>query len=602
MPAIDSLLKPIPGPQPTGASLRYDPIYDKIKEARREEAGVPEWDVKPKVADWPQVVRLASEALTGKSKDLQIAAWLTEALLRQEGIKGLRDGLGLMQGLLERYWDGLYPELEDGDAEFRAAPLQWIGDYLVAGVRAAPISKAGHNALQHAESRTLGYEKDLEGDEGKSEARKAALAGGKLAPEEFDKGFEATPKAWYKALMADLAGALEALKALDALSTEKFGGGAPSFMKLRGAVEDVQRVVEGLLAKKLETDPDPVDATPMAIGGVAAGAAPAAGAQVLSAEPISVDDAAGRIAAAARYLQRADPQSPASYLLLRGFRWGELRARGGALEPRQLAAPPTDIRTRLKGLLLDGKWAELLSASEAVMATPFGRGWLDLQRYVLTAFDNLGAEYEPAARAVRVALAALLRDFPGLVDATLMDDTSTANAETREWLRQQSLGDLAPEAAGAVAGPAPPRAAGVTAGFDAIHERAMQEVRAGHADAGIQLLMREAEREQTPRGRFLRRAQAAAIMVDHGLEPVALPVLRELVTRIEAHHLEDWEAGDLVARPLGLLYRCLQMVEGDSSEAQELYRQVCRLDPLQAMAFAGTRTAAAPEAAADAAG
>ncbi|MFZ1060947.1 MAG: type VI secretion system ImpA family N-terminal domain-containing protein, partial [Candidatus Rokuibacteriota bacterium] len=72
MPAIDSLLKPIPGPQPTGVSLRYDPVYDKIKEARREEAGVPEWDVKPKVGDWPQVVRLASDALGGKSKDLQI--------------------------------------------------------------------------------------------------------------------------------------------------------------------------------------------------------------------------------------------------------------------------------------------------------------------------------------------------------------------------------------------------------------------------------------------------------------------------------------------------------------------------------------------------
>jgi type VI secretion system protein ImpA len=601
MPDIDSLLKPIPGPQPTGASLRYDPIYDKLKEARREEPGVPEWDVKPKVADWGQVTRLASDALTGKSKDLQIAAWLTEALLHQEGIKGLRDGLTLLHSLLERYWDGLFPELENGDAEFRAAPLQWVGDYLVAAVRTVPISKAGHNALQYAESRTLGYEKDAEGDEGKLEARQAALKDGKLAPEEFDKGFEGTPKAWYKALAGDLTGALGALKALDTLGTEKFGDGTLSFMKLQGAIEEVQHVAGGLLAKKLETDPDPVDAVPVTGPGTPMGGAAAAGPQAISAEPTSPDDAASRIAAAARFLQRADPRSPTSYLILRGFRWGELRARGGELDPRLLAAPATDVRTRLKSLLLDGRWAELLSTCEAVMATPFGRGWLDLQRYALTALDSLGSEYEPAARSVRVALAALLRDFPGLVDATLMDDTPTANAETREWLRQQSLGDLAPEVAAAASSPAPRVAAG-GAGFDALLERAMQEVRAGHADAGIQLLMREAEREQTPRGRFLRRAQAAAIMVDHGLEPVALPVLRELVTRIEAHHLEDWESGDLVARPLGLLYRCLQVVEGDSGEAQELYKQVCRLDPLQGMAIAGTRGAGASEAAPDTAG
>jgi type VI secretion system protein ImpA len=602
MPDIESLLKPIPGSQPTGVNLRYDPIYDKIKEARREEAGVPEWDVKPKVADWPLVVRLAGDALTGKSKDLQLAAWLTEALLRQEGIKGLRAGLSLLRGLLERFWDGLYPEPEDGDLEFRASPLQWVGDYLVAGVRTAPLNTAGHQSLQYAESRALGYEKDAGDDEARLDARKAALADGKLAPEEFDKAFDATPKAWYKDLAADVAGALDALQGLDATGGEKFGESAPSYIKLRSALEDVQRVAQGLLAKKLETDPDPVGEAPVTAGPAGAGGALAGGAQAIAAEPTSAEDAANRIAAAARYLQRADPRSPAAYLLLRGFRWGELRARGGALDPRLLAAPPTDLRTRLKGLLLDGKWADLLTASEAVMATPFGRGWLDLQRYVLTAFDNLGSEYEPAAGAVRVALAALLRDFPDLVDATLMDDTSTANAETRAWLQQQSLAELAPAVQGAVPAAVRPGAAGAALAFDSVYERAMQDVRGGRPDAGIELLMREAEREKTARGKFVRRAQAAAIMVDHGLEPVALPVLRELVTQIEAHHLEDWEAGDLVARPLGLLYRCLQATEGDSGEAQELYQKVCRLDPLQAMAFAGTRTAAAPEAAPDAAG
>ena len=37
MPLRDDLLNPIPGDNPSGESLRYAPVFDKIKEARREE-------------------------------------------------------------------------------------------------------------------------------------------------------------------------------------------------------------------------------------------------------------------------------------------------------------------------------------------------------------------------------------------------------------------------------------------------------------------------------------------------------------------------------------------------------------------------------------
>jgi len=113
----------------------------------------------------------------------------------------------------------------------------------------------------------------------------------------------------------------------------------------------------------------------------------------------------------------------------------------------------------------------------------------------------------------------------------------------------------------------------------------MDEVRAGQPQKGIELLMREAEQEKSSRARFLRRSEAAQIMVDAGLEGVALPILKELLEQVEAHKLEDWEAGDAVARPMGLLYRCLDKLGDDAEMKDNLYRQICRLDPVQAMAF-----------------
>jgi type VI secretion system protein ImpA len=587
MPVPEELLKPIEGANPCGANLRYEPAYDEIKEARREQEGVPEWDIRPKPPDWPKVIDLASDMLASKSKDLQLAAWLTEAWLRRDGFGGLKDGLELLRGLTERFWDNLYPELEDGDAQFRAGPLQWVGDYLVDGVLAGPLNKVGHGFLEYKEARALGSETDAEGDSARQAARAAAIEEGKLTLEEFDRVFEETPKAWYKVLVANLAGSVESLRALEALGDERFGEAAPSYMKLRGALEDVQRVADGFLAQKLEADPDPPESTISADATTALGAA-GGGVEGQPVEPTSAEDAATRIAAAAGYLQRLDPRNPASYLMLRGFRWGEIRATGSRLDPRQLAAPPTNVRTRLKGLLLDAKWAELLAASENVMATPFGRGWLDLQRYVLTACERLGSEYDHVAAAIRGALAALLRDVPQLLDLTLMDDTPTANAETREWLGAQALADLAPPAEVTEAPRGARHSMGVAApALDLAFERALQEMREGRPQSGIELLMREVEREKTTRARFLRRAQVTGIMVDAGLESVALPILRELQEQIEGHRLEEWEAGEVVAKPMGLLYRCLTMLEGESADTQELYRRVCRLDPLLAMGFSG---------------
>src|SRR5262245_36487639 len=119
---IDALLAPIAGDNPAGANLKYAGLYDEINEARREDEDLAqgEWKRERKIADWPRVVRLATEALTTRTKDLQVCAWLIEALVKTRGLDGLRDGLVTMRGLVEHHWDHLYPESDEGDLEARA--------------------------------------------------------------------------------------------------------------------------------------------------------------------------------------------------------------------------------------------------------------------------------------------------------------------------------------------------------------------------------------------------------------------------------------------------------------------------------------------------
>jgi type VI secretion system protein ImpA len=599
MPLRSDLLQPIPGTSPAGADLRYDPLYDKIKDARLEDDGAPlgDWERPRKTADFGLVAKLAGDALASRSKDLQLAAWLTEAQLRREGFAGLRDGLELLDGLLREFWDDLYPPLEDGDAELRAAPLAWAALSLAPLVRSVPLTADGHDFFRYRESRAVGSDDDAGGDPKKVQARQQALEEGKLSAEEFDRAFAATPKAWYKAAAAGIEGSLRAVEELDRLSTQKFAEAAPNYGRLQEALTEVQHVVSQLLARKLELDPDPPEARPaadpsatVARQGLTASAAAGAGAP-LSAEPIDRDDAAARALAAARFLRRTEPHSPTSYLILRGLRWGELRADSEGPDPRLLEAPPPQARSQLRRLLLEERWDQLLDSAELIMGTTAGRGWLDLQRYALTACAGLGSPYHQVARAIATELAALLKDLPGLSEMSLMDDMPAASRETQQWLREMGFADGGGPDAGEAIAPKPPPAResnGARPG-DPVLERANGEVAAGRPERAIELLMEEVAKERSARARFLRRTQIARIMVGAGMEQIAVPILLELLTQIETHALAQWEAGPQVAEPLALLYRCVQKhpdePAGDHTPAS-LYPRICSLDPLQAMTLA----------------
>src|SRR5271165_5676983 len=113
MPLREDILTPIAGDNPSGIDLRYDTkllIFDKIREARRkdDELAQGDWQTERKTANYPLVIKLAQDTLATVSKDLQIAAWLTEALLVTEPYAGLYQGLTLCHGLLTNFWDTVY--------------------------------------------------------------------------------------------------------------------------------------------------------------------------------------------------------------------------------------------------------------------------------------------------------------------------------------------------------------------------------------------------------------------------------------------------------------------------------------------------------------
>jgi len=446
---LQPLLNPIPGPNPSGENLRYAPVYDKVKEARREDDDVPlgDWQTTLKKADWALVVKLCSDVLTNKTKDLQLAAWLTEALIKREGFSGLLQGLELLKAYLENFWDTLYPEIEDDDAEMRAMPLEWVGLRLEQQLKSVPLTKSGLDWFRYKESRAVGYEADAEGNDAKAEARRQAIEDHKVTGEDWDKSFDTTPKAFYVQKAEVIENIFATLESLREVCDAKFGNATPSFSTLQDTLEELKTTVRVLLQKKRETEPDedqPQEAAgeePAAetyaeadSGGAAAAPARARIKQpgAISAEPSDAEDALQRIYAVARWMRAQDSTNPVPFLLLRAIRFAELRTLGSTIDSGVLDGPSTETRKSLRALAAEGNWQEVLNAAEIAMEHPSARGWLDLQRYAVTACENLGME--AAAAAIRAEIKVVLADYPGLPSVSFNDETPVANADTQSWV------------------------------------------------------------------------------------------------------------------------------------------------------------------------
>lgn len=246
---MDAILAPIPGDNPSGEDMRYSAVYEQIKEARRADDLLDQgdWQRDVKKSDWDVVIKVSSEALQKKTKDLQIATWLTEALIKKGGFAGLSDGLAIIMAFINDYWDTLYPLPEEGDLEYRIGPLEFLNDKISPSIKDIPITEPkttnGYSWHQWQESR-----------QGKAEE-------GKLAAEDFNAAVSKSSRDFYINLARETDACIDAFSRLDALVDAKFGQDAPRLSELKKAIEDCGHVVNDILAGKGGRPAGPGDET-----------------------------------------------------------------------------------------------------------------------------------------------------------------------------------------------------------------------------------------------------------------------------------------------------------------------------------------------------
>ncbi|MBS7706451.1 type VI secretion system protein TssA [Chelatococcus asaccharovorans] len=331
---IATIVAPLAGEAPAGADLRADGAlsasYHMLRDARAaaraaerravyEEEDVDAGRVEATQA-WRGVAAQAAQLLGETSKDLEVAAWLSEALLRLRGFQGLRDGFRVIAGLVDSFWDDLHP-LPDGDGLQRrlsaVAGLNGEGTEgaIIAPIRMVPLipSMGGAFTLWHYQCAAR-IERLTP-----VAAREAAMAEAGFSLEDIVSAARALPANERHEIFSAIVEAHAAVQAAGAALDRAAGEAAPSLRQIVDVLEEAREA-----CRYLGLAPE---------GGVIAtadnapvGSTPSSGDSCRPADGVyaSREAALAEILSIAAYLRRIEPHSLISYTLEEAVRRARL--------------------------------------------------------------------------------------------------------------------------------------------------------------------------------------------------------------------------------------------------------------------------------------
>jgi type VI secretion system protein ImpA len=298
--ATIALLDPVAGPRPCGEDMAFSPELDAIAKARLADDPTLDqgaWVTSLKEADWPFVLSRCATLLASRSKDLRLAVWLAEAGTKTGRLRGLADGLALVAGLCDRYWDQLYPLPDEGGHEQRIGNLCWLAARIPPLLHEIPICEGAGYSMRDVE--IIRQRNDGEAT--------AAL----------DNARRTTSLDFYRHFIADSTDCLQGLADLERVVDDRLGADGPGFTAARSALQSlIHAISPAAMEAGLQADASMDEAKE---GEVAVVSAAVPVVEVIQDRK----QALAQLRLVAQYFRHTEPHSPVAYLAEKAAHWGE---------------------------------------------------------------------------------------------------------------------------------------------------------------------------------------------------------------------------------------------------------------------------------------
>lgn len=313
---LDHLLTPLQDDAPCGPDLEYDAAFLALQTAGEGKAEQQYGDtvIPAEEPDWIKVWEQAL-ALAERSRDLRLAVWLVRSGARLKGYQAALQGLALIQGLLERHWDHVHPQLDASDHNDPTMRMNALLPLASAEAALADLRAAS-----------------LTGQRGGPRVRDVELAFGNVdpapnesvpSPQGLLDGLGAL-SANDPGLVDRLQAGLTTIQAISSLIEEHLGTAqGPDFSPLIRVLKPMAQVAAQLGGGTSAALDDVSAAADAGSDGVAAGSmglAPAARIAVPAGVIASRDDAMRALQRVCEWIELNEPSNPAPLLIRRAQR------------------------------------------------------------------------------------------------------------------------------------------------------------------------------------------------------------------------------------------------------------------------------------------
>jgi len=312
----EDLLKPVSSEKPCGEDLAYDPGFQELDVIMR---GKPETQFSPaEPPDW-KLLRDRCLELWPRSRDLRLATTLSLAGLKTDGLPAFREGLALIKGLLEQYWDSFYPQLDATDnndptqrmniVAALATPLGTFGDpmSLLQRLQETPLTDSARMG-RFSFADILRSETGATGPDG-SAAPAAA---------QIEAAFRDTDVGVLEAVNQAVAESIRMAEAIDQFLTQKVGADkAPDLEQLPKQLKEIQKRLAVYVSGGGAAEMAGADS---GAGQPAGSAGPASTSQAISGDIQSRQDVVKMLGKICDYYRKYEPSSPVPYVVRRAQR------------------------------------------------------------------------------------------------------------------------------------------------------------------------------------------------------------------------------------------------------------------------------------------
>jgi type VI secretion system protein ImpA len=336
---IPSFLTPIDGENPCGVDLREtsNTDFQTLKDARRTIASLMRARKFDNDSDgeinsyWETIYKLAPEVIKTQSKDLEVAAWYAEASLKLKGYKGLRSAFALNEGLVEHFFDNIYPLPDEDGIETRVYPLIGLNGEDGSGTLILPLKNSPLSEDYDQPFTFNLYSRCIEADKiTEPETKQQRIHEIGISIQEINNQVNASSIPFYHSLIEDLEACLNHFNNMTNLLDTKCGlADSPPSSGIKKTLEAILDATKALTKNKLvaaQETTEPADASAENLQAHSAATQTSSHQQpnIAVGAINSRADALNQLLLVANYFRQTEPHSPLCGALERVVEWGNM--------------------------------------------------------------------------------------------------------------------------------------------------------------------------------------------------------------------------------------------------------------------------------------